>query len=48
MLAGDFNILHIDRFISGNQIQKFIELCNGNFFDTYKVQYVILQVWNEI
>lgn len=43
MLAGDFNILHIDRFISGNQIQKFIELCNGNFFDTYKVQYVILQ-----
>lgn len=43
ILANDFSILHIDRFISNNQIQKLIELCNGDFFDTYKVQYVILQ-----
>lgn len=43
MLANDFSVLHVDRFISDNQIQKLIELCNGNFFDTYKVQYVILQ-----
>ncbi|WP_343680111.1 alginate O-acetyltransferase AlgX-related protein [Chryseobacterium arthrosphaerae] len=42
-LAHDFSLLHIDRFISNNQIQTLIELCNGNFFDTYKVQYVILQ-----
>lgn len=42
-LANDFSVLHIDRFISNNQIQTLIELCNGNFFDTYKVQYVILQ-----
>lgn len=43
ILANDFSILHVDRFISNNQIQKLVELCNGNFFDTYKVQYVILQ-----
>ncbi|MGN7864651.1 alginate O-acetyltransferase AlgX-related protein [Chryseobacterium sp. 22458] len=42
-LANDFSVLHINRFISNNQIQTLIELCNGNFFDTYKVQYVILQ-----
>lgn len=43
VLANDFSVLHIDHFILNNQIQKLIELCNGNFFDTYKVQYVILQ-----
>lgn len=43
ILANDFSILHVDRFISNNQIQKLVELCNGNFFDTYTVQYVILQ-----
>ncbi|MFZ4930382.1 alginate O-acetyltransferase AlgX-related protein [Chryseobacterium sp. Mn2064] len=43
ILANDFSVLHVDRFISNNQIQKLIELCNGNFFDTYKVQYVVLQ-----
>ena len=43
ILAHDFSVLHIDRFISNNQIQKLIELSNGNFFDTCKVQYVILQ-----
>ncbi|UKB83370.1 hypothetical protein LF887_20515 [Chryseobacterium sp. MEBOG06] len=43
ILANDFSVLHIDYFILNNQIQKLIELCNGNFFDTYKVQYVILQ-----
>ncbi|RTZ49905.1 hypothetical protein EJ377_07055 [Chryseobacterium arthrosphaerae] len=30
-LAHDFSLLHIDRFISNNQIQTLIELCNGNF-----------------
>lgn len=44
ILANNFSVLHVDRFISNNQIQKLVELCNGNFFDTYKVQYVILQV----
>lgn len=43
ILANDFSILHVDRFISNNQIQKLVELSNGNFFDTYNVQYVILQ-----
>ncbi|WP_175622744.1 alginate O-acetyltransferase AlgX-related protein [Chryseobacterium schmidteae] len=43
ILANDFSILHVDRFISNNQIQKLVELSNGNFFDTYNIQYVILQ-----
>jgi hypothetical protein len=43
-LANDFSVLHIDRFISTNQIQRLIDLSNGNFFDNYHIQYVILQV----
>jgi len=43
MLANDFSVLHVDRFISNNQIQTLINLANGDFFDTYNVEYVILQ-----
>ena len=42
-LASDFKVLHIDRFISKNPFQTLINLCNGDFFDIYKVKYVILQ-----
>lgn len=42
-LAFDFDLLHVDRFISDNQIQTLINLCNGDFFDHYPVQFVILQ-----
>lgn len=42
-LAEDFSLLHVDRFISRNQIQTLINLCNGDFFDTYHIEYVILQ-----
>ncbi|MFA9189938.1 hypothetical protein AAGV28_01025 [Flavobacterium sp. FZUC8N2.13] len=43
-LVNDFSVLHINRFISNfNQIQKLIELCQGDFFDTYKIQYVVLE-----
>ena len=43
MLANDFSILHVDRFISNNQIQTLIDFANGDFFDTYNIEYVILQ-----
>lgn len=43
MLADDFSVLHVDRFISDNQIQTLINLINGNFFVKYKIDYVILQ-----
>ena len=43
ILANDFSVLHVDRFISNNQIQTLINLANGDFFDTYNVEYVILQ-----
>lgn len=43
MLADDFSVLHVDRFISKNQIKTLINLTNGDFFDTYNVEYVILQ-----
>lgn len=42
-LAEDFSVLHIDRFISKNQIQTLIELLNGDFFANYEIQYVVLQ-----
>ena len=43
ILAKDFSILHVDRFISKNQIQALINLTNGDFFDNINVEYVILQ-----
>jgi len=42
-LAEDFSVLHIDRFISANQIQTLINFSNGDFFDTFDIEYVILQ-----
>jgi hypothetical protein len=43
ILANNFSVLHVDRFISNNQIQTLINFTNGNFFDHYNVEYVILQ-----
>jgi hypothetical protein len=43
-LAEDYSVLHIDRFISKNQIQTLIDLLNGDFFNNYEIEYVVLQV----
>jgi hypothetical protein len=43
MLANDFSVLHVDRFISNNQIQTLIDFTNGDFFETYNIEYIILQ-----
>lgn len=37
------NILHIDRKISGNQIQTLYSLLNGDLFEQYHFKFVILQ-----
>ncbi|MEI6140832.1 MAG: hypothetical protein WCP85_16295 [Mariniphaga sp.] len=37
------SVLHIDRFLSGNQIQTLFNLVNGDFFEQYCIDYVILQ-----
>jgi hypothetical protein len=42
-LSDSFSVLHIDRFISQNQIQTLSKLCNGDFFDNYNIRYVVLQ-----
>ncbi|WP_337965712.1 hypothetical protein [uncultured Flavobacterium sp.] len=42
-LANDFTVLHVDRFISHNQIQTLMNLVKGDFFDKYKIKYVVLQ-----
>ncbi|RKR05364.1 acetyltransferase AlgX (SGNH hydrolase-like protein) [Flavobacterium sp. 90] len=42
-LANDFTVLHVNRFISDNQIQTLMNLVNGDFFETYKINYVVLQ-----
>jgi hypothetical protein len=39
----DFSVLHMDRFLAGDPIQKIIELINGDFFDSIQTDYVILQ-----
>ncbi len=39
----DIKVLHIDRFLSGNQIQTLYALLNGDFFEKYHFEYVILQ-----
>lgn len=41
--SSDINVLHIDRQLSKNQIQTLFGLINGDFFDKYHVEYVILQ-----
>ncbi len=43
-LATNFSVLHVDRYISNNQIQTLVNLSNGDFFDHYKVEYIILQI----
>lgn len=43
LLSNDFSVLHVDRFISKNQLQTLINLTNGDFFETYDIEYVILQ-----
>ncbi len=42
-LTEKYTTLHVDEFISNNQIQTLINLTNGDFFDHYKIKYVILQ-----
>jgi hypothetical protein len=37
------SVLHMDRFLAGDPIQKIIELINGDFFDSVQTDYVILQ-----
>ncbi|TPG37516.1 alginate O-acetyltransferase AlgX-related protein [Flavobacterium pectinovorum] len=43
ILANDFSVLHVNRFISDNQIQTLIDLTNGDFFEKYKIDYIVLQ-----
>ena len=42
-LTKNFSVLHVDRFVSNNQIQTLIDLINGDFFDYYTFDYVILE-----
>lgn len=42
-LAEKYPLLHIDKFISGNQIQTLFELSNGDFFEKQNIEYVILE-----
>ena len=43
ILANDFSVVHVDKFISTNPIQTLINFANGDFFDNYNIEYVILQ-----
>lgn len=43
LLANNFTVLQVDRFIADNQIQTLINMVNGDFFTNYKIDYVILQ-----
>lgn len=42
-LAEKYGVLHIDRFISKNQIQTLYGLLNGDFFEKQNIEYVILE-----
>ncbi|MEO6231199.1 MAG: hypothetical protein ABJB11_15335 [Ferruginibacter sp.] len=42
-LAEKFDVLHVDRFISQNQIQTLCGMLNSDFFDTYQIDYVVLE-----
>jgi hypothetical protein len=42
-LSENYKVLHIDRFLSGNQINTLFKLIKGDFFDKYKFDYVVLQ-----
>lgn len=39
----NISVLQVDRVKSSNPIQMLVELINGNFFDSVKVDYVVLQ-----
>jgi hypothetical protein len=43
ILSEEFSLIHVDRFIAKNQIQTLLNMCNGDFFDTYEIEYVVLQ-----
>jgi hypothetical protein len=36
-------VLHMDRFLTENPVQKLIELMNGDFFDSIQPKYIVLQ-----
>jgi hypothetical protein len=36
-------VLHLDRFLANNQIETLYQLAQGDFFEQYEVEYVILQ-----
>jgi hypothetical protein len=42
-LAEKYDVLHMDRVISGNQIQTLYGLLNGDFFEKQNIEYVILE-----
>ncbi len=48
-LAKEYTVLHVDRFFGqkanqNNQISTLYKLVNGDFFDKYKVKYVVLEI----
>ncbi|MBK8984446.1 MAG: hypothetical protein IPM38_19530 [Ignavibacteria bacterium] len=43
LAMNNIDLLHIDRFISGNQFQTLYSLLKGDFFDQYSFDFVILQ-----
>jgi hypothetical protein len=43
IIAKHHSLLHIDRYYGENPLQTLINLTNGDFFDQYNVQYLILQ-----
>lgn len=43
ILADSFSVLHINNFISTNPIQTLIGLCNGDFFDHYEFETILLE-----
>ncbi|HEY1194719.1 alginate O-acetyltransferase AlgX-related protein [Flavobacterium sp.] len=42
-LAEKYSVLNLDRFLSRNSVQTLYELLNGDFFSTYKIEYVVLE-----
>jgi SGNH hydrolase-like domain, acetyltransferase AlgX len=37
------DVLYFDRFLSGNQIETLFNLLKGDFFDQYKIEFIVLQ-----
>lgn len=42
-LAEKHSVLHVDRHISGNQIQTLYQFLNSGFFEEYKIEFVVLE-----